>query len=215
MTSSFSRRAWLVAGDLPQPLDGGVAPVFVSRVVLCDVRFAVARVRLATLIGAGWLTLVSGAAWAGGLTALSGFWGRRDDPPVPVLARVSLLEPAAGTDIVTLPLHWEIVGPVRVLNAGLTLMPAGQDQTVLRLDGMVRLPHAAAGYQRAGVRAHRAAAACAEFLLAGVADALAGPAPTSRYGTRQDPGHDVAVPRPRRRPGGNQESPPYGSAGMP
>jgi hypothetical protein len=176
VTSSFSRRAGLAAGDLPQPPGGGAAPVFVSHFLLCDVRFAAARVQLAALIGAGWLIPASAAAWAGGLAVLPGFRVRRDD--LLALARVCLLEPAAGTGIMTLPLRWETAGPVRVLNAGLTLMPAGPAQTVLRMDGMVRLPYAA-GHQRAGMRAHRAAAACAGFLLADVAAALARPAPPS------------------------------------
>ena len=131
--------------DLPQPPGGGAAPVFVSHFLLCDVRFAAARARLAALVSAGWLTPASAAAWAGGLAALPGFRVRRDD--LSALARVCLLAPAAGTGIVTLPLRWETSGPVRVLNAGLTLMQAGPAQTLVRLDGMVRLPHAAAGHR--------------------------------------------------------------------
>jgi hypothetical protein len=185
MTSPSSGRTWLAAGDLPPPWGGGAAPVFVSHVLLCDVRFTTARVRLANLIGAGWLTAVSAAAWARGLATLPGLWGRRDDPPAPPLARVCLLKPEAGTGIVTLPLRWETAGPdgglIRVLNAGLTVMPTGPAQTVLRLDGVARLPYAAGRHHRSGeMRAHRAAAVCAGFLLTSVADALAGPARAGR-----------------------------------
>ena len=150
-------------------------PVFVSHVLLCDVRFVAARVRLVNLIRAGWLTPVSVAAWARGLAALPRFWMPRDTSPA--LARVHLLAPAAGAGIVTLPLRWETAGPVRVLNAGLTLMLVGPVQTVLRLDGVIRLPPTAAGHIRSkGGLVHRAAAACAGLLLADVADALASPA---------------------------------------
>ena len=67
---------------------------------------------------------------------------------------------------------------MRVLNAGLTLMPAGPAQTLVRLDGIVRLPHAAAG-RRVGrdAGAPGPPAAHAGFLLADVAAALARPAP--------------------------------------
>jgi hypothetical protein len=181
MTSPCSRRAWLAAADLSPPRGGGAAPVFVSRVLLCDIGFTAAQVRLAILIGAGSLTAVSAAAWACGLATLPGLWGRRDDPQASALARVCLLKPEAGTGIVTLPLRWETAGLdgglMRVLNAGLTLMPAGPAQTMLRLDGVARLPCAAAHrHWSGGMRAHRAAAVCAGSLLTGVADALAGPA---------------------------------------
>jgi hypothetical protein len=223
MTSLCSRRAWLADGDLLPPRGGGAAPVFVSHVSLCDVWFTVAWVRLANLIGAGSLTAVSAAAWARGLATLPGLWGRRDDPPAPALARVCLLKPGTGTGIVTLPLRWETAGLdgglMRVLNAGLTLMPAGPAQTVLRLDGVARLPYTAAHHRSGGMRAHRAAAACAGFLLAGVADALAGPARAGRPETGGDAGHrghrQVAVPWQPRPPGHDQQYLPPGRAGMP
>lgn len=177
MTSPCSQRAWLAAGDLPQPQSGGAAPFFVSHVLLCDVRFTAARVQLANLIRTGSLTAVSAAAWARALGTLPGSWVRRDNPPILALTRVCVLKPEAGTGIVTLPLRWETSGRngglVRVLNAGLTLMPSGPAQTVLRLDGVARLPYPAARHHHAGgMRAHRAAVSCAGFLLADIAAAL-------------------------------------------
>ena len=183
MTSPCSRRAWLAAGGLPPAPPrcdvSAPAPVFASQVVLLDVRFVAARVRLANLIRAGGLTEVSAAAWACGLAALPGFWVPGGAPPG--LARVRLLEPAAGPGIVTLPLRWQTAGPVRVLNAGLTLLPDGADRTLLRLDGVFRLPSAVAGRKPGGAMlAHRAAAASAGFLLTGVAAELTRPAPRAR-----------------------------------
>jgi hypothetical protein len=172
----------------------------------------------------GSLTAASAAAWACGLAGLPGFWLHRGDPPASALARVCLLEPEAGKGIVTLPLRWETAGLdgglVRVLNASLTLMQACPAQTVLRLDRVARLPYAAARHHRTGgMRVHRAAMVCAGFLLADVADALAGPARAGRPETGGNAGHSdhrqVAVPRQRRPPDHDQQSPPPGSAGLP
>ena len=188
--------------------------MFASHVFPLDVWWVAARVRLACLIRAGSLTGMSAAAWACGLAALP--WLRLPGgirrPP---LARVCLAEPAAGPGIVTLPLRWEAAGPagpVRVLNAGLTVTPDGPGRVLLRLDGVFRLPSAVPA---TGLLAHRAAAACAGLFLAGVADALAGPAPARAYETGWDGGgrgdQQAAVPGQRVPPGPGGQSRPGGS----
>ncbi len=163
---------------------------------------------------------MSAAAWACGLATRSGFCIPGGPPPA--LARVRLLEPAAGPGIVTLPLRWETAapasGPVRVLNAGLTLTPDGADEALLRLDGVFRLPFTPAGHRPAGAMlAHRAATACAGIMLAAAAEALTCPA-TARQdetGWAADRDHrQVAVPRPRVPPG-HREQVPLSPAGCP
>jgi hypothetical protein len=191
--------------------------VFVSRGFLLEAGFVSARVRLVNLIRAGSLTPLSAAAWTCGLTTLPGLQVPRGTAAT--LSRVCLLEPVAGPGIVMLPLRWEAAGPVRVLNAGLSLTPAGPGQTLVRLDGMFRLPFTLARrLQARGMLTHRAAVACARLLLGGIADTLACPADPGLggpgWGASDDDQGVFAGPRQRVLLGHDDERPPPGSPQM-
>ena len=93
------------------------------------------------------------------------------------------LEPVPREDVVVLPLRWEATGVTGrlfpVLDADLTITPAGAGQTLITLNGAYRPPLSGigAGLDRAMLR--RAAAATIRTLLTRIADALASPAPAA------------------------------------
>ncbi len=99
------------------------------------------------------------------------------------LVSVRFLEPVPREDVVVLPLRWEATGVTGrlfpVLDADLTITPAGAGQTLITLNGAYRPPLGGigAGLDRAMLR--RVAAATIRALLTRIADALASPAPAA------------------------------------
>jgi hypothetical protein len=175
-TSSLTPAADAAPGTWAAP--SGISPtVKISRQRAADARFVASRVRLLSLVHTGALIADSKDAYARGIAAL----GRaREARPVPAgLAGVRMMDPEAWPGAVILPLRWEaedLTGtPQAVLDADLTVRPARGDRTVLRLDGLFRLPSARTGPARdtgiAGLRL--AAGAIADNLLTAVAESLA------------------------------------------
>ena len=162
------------------PVGSGISPtVKISCQRAADARFAASRVRLLSLIHSGALIADSRDAYARGIGVL----GRaREARPVPAaLAGVRMMDPEAWPGAVILPLQWDAADltgtPRAVLDADLTVRPARDDRTVVRLDGLFRLPFARTGPARdtgiAGLR--RVAGAIADNLLTAVAESLASP----------------------------------------
>ena len=165
-------RAW--------PVGTGISPtVKIAGKCMADTRFVASRVRLLSLIHNRSLIAESKDAYARGIGML-GRAGAAGAVPAG-LAAVRMLDPEAWPGAVVLPLQWEaadLAGARQtVLDADLTVRPARGDRTVLRLDGLFRLPPARSGpADDTGIGVLRlAAGTIADSLLTAVAERLAGP----------------------------------------
>jgi hypothetical protein len=105
--------------------------MFVSHEVTLDVTFEVALARLAALTGNGALTRVSADAYAAGAL-----------PAGPWLTRSRFRDLARRPGRARLAVRWETGGPggepFPVLDADLTLIPAGPSAALLQLAGVYR-----------------------------------------------------------------------------
>ncbi len=170
--------------------------MFVSHQLVLGVGFQAAQARLENLTHGGWLSTASDGAYADGLAGLIRVGPLGDVPGASKLVKVSLLEPVPHDDVMVLPLRWEATGVTGglfpVLDADLTVTPAGAGQTLMRLDGAYRPPlgGVGAGLDRAVLR--RAATATIRSLLTRIADALTSPAPAA-----ETAGQPAAGQRPR------------------
>jgi hypothetical protein len=173
-------------GDLSPCLGGPAARlthrVFISDETSLDAGFRAAQAGLAGLTGGGLLASASARAYGDGIT------GRAR------LAQVHFRELAACGDSARLALRWEAAGPdgglFPVLDADLTLTPAGKHSATLTLTGAYRPPPgpAGAGLDRAIVR--QVAMTTIRAFLRSITEAIghpagaetgaAGPAPAPR-----------------------------------
>jgi hypothetical protein len=153
--------------------------MFVSRQLTLAVTFQAAQARLENLTHGGWLSAASGDAYADGLAGLIRVGPFGDVLGASKLVRVSLLEPAPRDDVMVLPLRWEATGVTGrlfpVLDADLTVRPAGAGHTLMKLDGAYRPPLGAAGAALDRVLLGHAAEATIRSLLTRIADAVANP----------------------------------------
>jgi hypothetical protein len=105
--------------------------MFVSHAAMLDVSYQVALTRLAGLTGSGVLTRVSADAYAAGAP-----------PGVPWLARSRFRDLITGPGRAVLAVRWETGDhygePFPVLDADLTLTPAGPRAALLELSGVYR-----------------------------------------------------------------------------
>ena len=134
--------------------------MFVGDEITLGAAYPDARSGLLRLTHGGWLSDASGDAYAEGLTGLV-----RVGPFGPALGasklvRVLLLEPVEREGSLTLSLRWEAAGIMGrlfpVLDANVTLIPAGENASQLALAGAYRPPFAAAGQGLDRVLLHRA-----------------------------------------------------------
>jgi hypothetical protein len=144
--------------------------MFVSDEVRLDVSFAVARERLTRLSESGVLFGTSEDAYGQTRVGLAG---------VSKLVRVQVRE-LSWTDITAgLALRWEATGVggglFPVLDADLTLAPAGNRGTVLRMSGVYRPPLGSLGEALDRAVLHRVAAATIRSFVARVAAQITGP----------------------------------------
>ena len=151
--------------------------VFAADQVLVDAGFAAARCRLGLLAGDGVLLGAAEHAYGAGITGLAEAAG----PAAGLLrlARVRSTDLTETPDGARLGLRWEATGPdgtvYPVLDADLTLTPAGEAATLLALAGVYRLgAEAGAGLDPAIVRGF--AAVTIRSVLARLACALMHPA---------------------------------------
>jgi len=168
--------------------------VFVGHQVLLNVGFGVARTRLANLLHDGLVIAsreaydeaVVGQAWAGPLG------------PVPGLVHVQARDVVISEGSAALALRWQAASPgdalFPVLDADVRLVPAGDQATMLRLDGAYRPPPGTmgAGLDRAVL--HQVATAAVQVFLGRIAKAIAGPATAAPGGQAADA--EPKLPRP-------------------
>jgi hypothetical protein len=173
--------------------------MFVAEDVTIGTGAREAQARFANLLRGSWLAETSQAACEGGIAGLL-----RVGPAGPVaakLVRVCFLDPVYRDDVMTVGLRWEAagtaVGLFPVLDANISISPAGDDAAQLALAGSYRPPlgRLGAGLDRAIM--HRVAAATMRCLLQSVAEALVSPALAGRSVERASPGWQPA-PEPGR-----------------
>jgi hypothetical protein len=108
------------------------------------VGFGHAQAKLADLIRGGLLERASGGVYDEWRTALArdGPWGTALG--MSRLARVQSCDTAAHGELAIWPLRWEVTGPhgalVPVLDADITLTPAGTDASLLAVSAVCRPP---------------------------------------------------------------------------
>ena len=128
----------------PRPLLDG--SVFVAREIVTRVGFTAATGRLANLLTGNTLQNASRSAYGDGLTALIPVGPA---PGLTRLVRAQFRDLVVRDDTAVLTVRWEPPGPAPalfpVLDADITLTPAGDNATLLRLDGSYRPPLGAAG----------------------------------------------------------------------
>jgi hypothetical protein len=165
--------------------------MFVSREIVTQVGFTAATARLANLLTGNALQNASRSAYDDGLTALISVGPA---PGLTRLVRAEFRELVVRADTPVLTLRWEATGAgaalFPVLDADITLTPAGDDATLLRLDGSYRPPLGAAGARLDRAVMNHVASATIRSLLRQISEALA--SPHTSAGTDTAPG---TVPR--------------------
>jgi hypothetical protein len=151
--------------------------MFVRDEVPVDVGFEVARDRLAKLDS--WFLTASDHAYGEGVAGLARIGPRGPMPGISRLAEIRFQSLAAHDDRAGLALRWEARGPggrlFPVLDADLTLAPAGENTASLALAGSYRPPLSSLGTELDRLVLHRVAAATIRDFLERVAAALTRP----------------------------------------
>ena len=152
--------------------------MFVGDEVSVEASFAAASRRLAALIDGNALVRASHGAWGEGLARVG------PAGPVPGLSKlvhIQFRELAHRGGVAVLTLRWQAAGPAGglfpVLDADLTLVPQGENATLLGLAGVYGPPAGALGAALDRALLHRVAAATARSLLNRIAEAIADAAP--------------------------------------
>jgi len=153
--------------------------MFVAEDVTIGTAARVAQARFANLLRGSWLAETSQAACEGGIAGLL-----RVGPAGPVaakLVRVCFLDPAYRGEVMTVGLRWQAAGAAGglfpVLDANITIAPAGAGAARLALAGAYRPPLGRLGASLDRAILHTVAAATMRCLLHSVAEALVRPAP--------------------------------------
>jgi hypothetical protein len=139
----------------------------IAEEVLVDVSFPAARDRLERLVYRSLVRAAEGAYGDGlvGLTRVGPLGGRAG---LSKLVDVHVVELVSREDSAVLMVQWEATGPAGlfpVLDAGITLTPAGQDACRISLAGAYRPPLAALGSGLDRAILHRAARATSRSFL--------------------------------------------------
>ena len=168
--------------------------MFVVQDLTIGIGSRAAQARFENLLHGNWLAETSRAACEGGAEGLL-----RVGPAGPVaakLVRVCFLDPVYRGDVMTVGLRWEAAGAAGilfpVLDANISISPAGDESARLALAGSYRPPlgRLGAGLDRAIM--HRVAAATVRCLLQSVAEALVSPAPAGHPAEDASPGWQPA-----------------------
>jgi hypothetical protein len=156
-----------------------------------------AQARFANLLHGNWLAETSQVACEGGVAGLL-----RVGPAGPAaakLVRVCFLDPVYRGDVMTVGLRWEAVGAAGslfpVLDANISISPAGHDTARLALAGSYRPPLGRLGAGLDQAIMHRVATATMRCLLQSVAETLVSPAPAGHPAENPSPGWHPA-PKP-------------------
>lgn len=157
--------------------------MFIADEIVFDVDFPAAQARLVNLAHRGGLSDASGAAHTDGLSAVIRVGPFGDAAGASKLVRVRFLDPVCRGDVMTLALRWEANGMTGalfpVLDADITLAPAGRQATRLALAGCYRAPLGGLGAGLDKAVLNRVATATIRALLRNVADSLASPGMTA------------------------------------
>ena len=160
--------------------------MFVGDEIVLDVAYSDARSGLMRLTHGGWLSDVSGEAYAEGVAGLVRVGPFGEVLGASKLVRVLLLEPVERDGSLTLSLRWEATGVMGrlfpVLDANIILVPADENTSQLALAGAYRPPFAAVGEGLDRVVLHRAASATVRSLLRRIAQTIASPWPEAGPG---------------------------------
>lgn len=152
--------------------------MFVGHQVLLNVGFGVARARLANLAHSRLLVSASQDVYGAAVTRLA-----QASAPGPTelsrLVRVQARDMVTGAKSATLALRWQASTPAGglfpALDADIRLAPAGDQTTLLTLDGAYRPPPGVAGAGLDQAVVQQAATAAVRDLLDRMAAAIAGP----------------------------------------
>lgn len=157
--------------------------MFVADELVLDVGFPAAQARLVNLARRDGLSGASRAAYADELSAVIRVGPFGGAAGASKLVRVRFLDPVCRGDVMTLALRWEATGVTGalfpVLDADITLTPAGQHATRLALAGCYRAPLGRLGAGLDTAILNRVATATIRALLRNVADSLASPSTTA------------------------------------
>jgi hypothetical protein len=164
--------------------------MFVAEELTVNTGSAAAQARFENLVHGDSLAGMSEAAYDGSVTGL-----RKVGPAGRVagkLIRVSFLDPVYRGDVMTVGMRWEATGAVGalfpVLDANITISPAGDHTARLALAGSYRPPLGRLGAEVDRAVMHQVAAATMRSLLRNVATALTSPAPAGHPAAEARPG---------------------------
>jgi len=150
-----------------------------------DVTVSAAQAQLATLAREGWLGRASENAYEDGFSTLIRVGPLGGLPGASKQVRVRFLDPVHRGEMMTVGLRWEATGITGglfpVLDADISLTPAGGQATRLALAGTYRPPMDGLGANLDRLILHRAATATIRSLLERVAATLAGPSPAAGH----------------------------------
>ena len=153
--------------------------MFVSDQVPLGAGFGAAKAGLAALSRGGSLAGVSEAAYGEGIAALAGAEPPGSVPSASRLVEVHFRDLVQRDDRAGLALRWQAAGPgggmFPVLDADITITPAGEHTTLLTLAGTYRPPLGALGAGLDRAILHRVAAATIRAFLSRIADAIVHP----------------------------------------
>jgi hypothetical protein len=159
--------------------------MFVADEIMLDIGFPAAQARLVNLARRGGLSGASKAAYTDELSAVIRVGPFGDAAGASRLVRVRFLDPVCRGDVMTLALRWEATGVTGalfpVLDADITLTPAGQQATRLALAGSYRAPLSGLGAGLDKAILNRVATATIRALLRNVADNLASPSTAAAW----------------------------------
>ncbi len=151
--------------------------MFIGDEVRAEVGVAAARARLASLLGGAALSTASHEAWGEGSARVG---PARPVPGLSKLVQVRVREPVQRGAMTVVTLRWEATGASErlfpVLDADITLIPDGDDATLIGLEGVYGLPAGSAGEMLDRAILHRIAAATIRSFLNRLAAAIQDPA---------------------------------------
>jgi hypothetical protein len=157
--------------------------VFVADETRLEVSFAAACARLVNLTHSGSLVRASKDAYGEGITGLLRVGPVGSAPGMSKLVKVQAQDLVTRGPTATLPLRWEVTGPggamFPALDANITLTEAGEQATVLRLDGTYRPPLGALGAGLDTAIMRRVARATIRSFITRIAIAVVHPAPAA------------------------------------
>jgi len=153
--------------------------VFIKDETLLDVGFDAAQARLASLALSDSLTSASADAYGEGVTELIRVGPHGSAPAMSKLVEVRFQNLVKRDDYAGLAVRWEATGPggglFPALDADITVTPAGEQTTLLKLTGTYRPPLGALGTMLDMAILHRIAIRTIRTFLNRIAAALAHP----------------------------------------